>query len=178
MMDHPLHQFRYCPKCGAETFAENDEKSKVCRSCGFVYYFNPSAAVACFIRNAAGEWLVVRRGKEPARGTLDLPGGFVDLHETAEEAVAREVREETGLHLESCRYLCSLPNIYRYSGFDVHTLDLFYVGEVADFSGAVAADDAAEILFLRTEDMDPALFGLRSIRSAVEYFCSTLREVL
>lgn len=42
-------------------------------ACGFVYYFNPSSAVACFIKNAKGELLLVRRGKEPAKGTLICP---------------------------------------------------------------------------------------------------------
>ena len=78
-MNHPLHQFIYCPKCGANTFIERNEKAKQCTTCGFVYYFNPSSAVACFIRNTAGEILLVRRAKEPAKGTLDLPGGFVDM---------------------------------------------------------------------------------------------------
>ena len=81
-------------------------------ACGFVYYFNPSSAVACFIKNAKGELLLVRRGKEPAKGTLDLPGGFVDMFESGEEAARREVREETGLHIQNCRYLFSLPNLY------------------------------------------------------------------
>ena len=73
-MSHPLHQFTYCPKCGARTFVERNEKAKQCTTCGFVYYFNPSSAVACFIRNSKGELLLVRRAKEPAKGTLDLPG--------------------------------------------------------------------------------------------------------
>ena len=86
-MAHPLHQFRFCPKCGSSQFAENNEKSKKCADCGFVYYFNSSAAVVAVIENAAGEILVARRAKDPAKGTLDLPGGFIDMHETAEEAV-------------------------------------------------------------------------------------------
>ena len=81
-MSHPLHQFTYCPKCGARTFVERNEKAKQCTTCGFVYYFNPSSAVACFIRNSKGELLLVRRAKEPAKGTLDLPGGFVDMYES------------------------------------------------------------------------------------------------
>jgi len=62
-----------------------------------VYYMNPSAATAAFILNGKGELLVERRKREPAKGTLDLPGGFADFDETAEEGVAREVLEETGL---------------------------------------------------------------------------------
>lgn len=164
---HPLHQFIYCPKCGSNRFVENNEKSKRCLSCNFVYYFNPSAAVACFIRNAAGELLVVRRAKEPALGTLDLPGGFVDLYETAEEAARREVKEETGLEIESCKYLFSIPNIYPYCGFDVHTEDMFFECYAPSFEGLAAADDAAEIVVLHLADINPDLFGLRSVREGV-----------
>lgn len=142
----------------------------MCTHCGFVYYFNPSAAVACFIRNAAGELLLVRRAKEPGKGTLDLPGGFVDMYESGEEAAAREVREETGLEIHQCRYLFSIPNIYPYMGFEVHTLDQFFECHVADFSQAQAADDAADILVRRPETLSPDEFGLQSIREAVKWY--------
>ena len=51
------------------------------------------------------------RAKEPAKDTLDLPGGFIDMNETGEEGVAREVEEETGLKVKKATYLFSLPNI-------------------------------------------------------------------
>ena len=54
-MRHPLYQFQFCPVCGAKAFVEHNEKAKKCMACGFVYYFNPSSAVACFIKNAKGE---------------------------------------------------------------------------------------------------------------------------
>lgn len=166
-MPHPLHQFAYCPKCGAKTFIESNEKAKHCTTCGFVYYFNPSAAVACFIRNPEGELLLVRRAKEPAKGTLDLPGGFVDMHESAEEAAHREVKEETGLNLSKCRYLFSIPNIYPYSGFEVHTVDQFFECHTGSFDEAKAEDDAAEIVILPANRLNPDDFGLQSIKKAV-----------
>ena len=43
-MEHPFSQFKYCPKCGSVHFEINNEKSKRCADCEFVYYFNPSAA--------------------------------------------------------------------------------------------------------------------------------------
>lgn len=169
-MKHPFYQFQYCPVCGAKAFVVRNEKAKRCEACGFVYYFNPSSAVACFIRNAKGELLLVRRAKEPAKDTLDLPGGFVDMFESGEEAARREVKEETGLDITDCRYLFSLPNLYMYSGFEVHTLDMFYECLVDDFDHVHADDDAADIIILRPDELVPADFGLHSIRQAIPLY--------
>ena len=111
-MEHPLSQFQYCPKCGEI----HNEKSKQCPDCGFVYYFNPSSATVALIVNEQDELLVCRRGKEPAKGTLDLPGGFVDMFETGEEGVCREVKEETGMEVTRAEYLFSIPNIISIRG--------------------------------------------------------------
>lgn len=89
------------------------------------------------------------------------------MFESGEEAARREVREETGLHIQNCRYLFSLPNLYMYSGFEVHTLDMFYECLVDDFNNVHAEDDAAEIVILRPENVNPEDFGLDSIRKAV-----------
>ena len=169
-MRHPLEQFVYCPRCGAKAFHIANEKAKRCEDCGFVYYFNPSAAVACFVKDTEGRLLLVRRAKEPAKGTLDLPGGFSDMYETAEDTARREVKEETGLDISSCRYLFSIPNIYLYSGFEVQTVDLFFLCEVPSFEQARAADDAAEIVLLFPEELNPDDFGLHSIKQAVTQF--------
>ena len=173
-MKHPFEQFSYCPKCGSSTFHENNEKSKACDDCGFVYYFNPSAATVALIFNPAGELLVCRRAKDPAKGTLDLPGGFIDSAETAEEGVMREVLEETGLIVERAVYQFSLPNIYTYSGFDVHTLDLFFKCYVADTTQLLANDDAQETFFIPTNKIVLTDFGLHSIRVGLAKF---LKEI-
>lgn len=165
---HPLELFKYCPECGSPRFEVNNEKSKRCAECGFVYYFNASAATVAFILNERNELLVCRRAKEPAKGTLDLSGGFIDMNETAEEGVAREVREETGLEVEQAVYRFSLPNTYLYSGFLVHTVDNFFRCQVRDASQARAMDDAAELYWVPLDELKPEQFGLDSIRRGVE----------
>lgn len=160
--------FRYCPRCGSGEFVTNNEKSKRCRDCGFVYYINPSAATVAVIVNEQDELLVVRRAKEPARGTLDLPGGFSDMGETSEAGVVREVMEETGLQVTSTEFLFSVPNVYRYSDLDIPTMDMFYHCRVADTQGAHGMDDAAEVMWVPLSKVQPTDFGLTSIRRGVE----------
>lgn len=173
-MKHPFHQFIYCPECGSNHFVVNNEKSKRCEACGFVYYFNPSAATVALIFNQEDELLVCRRAKDPAKGTLDLPGGFIDSFETAEEGVAREVLEETGLVVDEVIYQFSLPNLYMYSGFEVHTLDLFFVCKVSNTNRIEAQDDAQEAFFMPLHQINPEDFGLASIRKALTQF---LKEI-
>lgn len=169
-MKHPLEQFKYCPKCGSIHFEINNEKSKKCHNCGFVYYFNPSSATVALILNDRNELLVCRRAKEPAKGTLDLPGGFIDMNETGEEGVAREVLEETGLKVEKAVYQFSLPNIYIYSGFPVHTLDQFFRCTVKDMRHFSAMDDVADSFFIPLKEIKPDDFGLDSIRKGLTLF--------
>ena len=123
MIGHPLEIFHYCPKCGSPDFEIHNGLSRHCANCGFTFYQNPRASTAAFILNEKGELLVARRGKEPAKGTLDLPGGFVDNDENAEQGMVREIKEETGLiiNVNDVKYVFSIPNVYHYSGMDILT---------------------------------------------------------
>lgn len=164
---HPLSQFKYCPKCGSNRFVENNIKSKRCENCGFVYYFNSCSSTVALIVNENNELLVATRAHEPVKGTLDLPGGFVDMHETGEEAVMREVKEETNLNVTETEYLFSIPNIYVYSGFEVHTLDLVYRCKVESTATLKAEDDVAKLQFIKIPELNPDLFGLLSVKEIV-----------
>lgn len=175
-MQHPLDLFKFCPKCGSKRFEINNFKSKKCDDCGFVFYFNAIAATVAIIVNDKNEILVARRAKEPAKGTLDLPGGFADSMETAEEGVAREVAEETGLQVTEARYLLSLPNRYVYSGFEEHTLDLFFLC-TTEGGTPKAADDVEELQWIAIEELNPAEFGLQSIRKGIEIFKTTYKNI-
>ena len=99
-----------------------------------------------------------------------MPGGFIDMAETGEEGVTREVKEETGMEVEKAEYLFSLPNIYVYSGFTVHTLDQFFRCSVTDTLHYKAMDDAADVFFLPLKDIHTEDFGLGSIRKGLEIF--------
>lgn len=163
--------FKFCPVCGSNSFVQNNEKSMVCNDCGFVYYINASAAVAAFIVNDKHELLVCTRAKEPAKGKFDLPGGFVDGNETADEAVRREIAEELNVQVTESKFIFSLPNDYLYSGLTVPTLDLFFVCKIDNYENIQAADDVESIQFIALDKLNIEDFGLNSIKKGISIFC-------
>lgn len=168
MKEHPLEKFRFCPVCGSSHFEYNDPRSKRCRDCGFTYYTNAAAAVAAIITNEKSEILLVRRALDPAKGTLDLPGGFVELRETAEEALRREIHEELAVELTNLRYRMSMPNEYTYSGLTVYTEDLFFTARIKAGQTITAGDDAEQARFYDIRDVRLEEIGLKSIRTVMK----------
>lgn len=134
-------------------------------------YKNPVAAVACIITDDMGRILVLRRAKNPAIGMLDLPGGFVDIGETAESAAIREVKEELNIDVISVRYLFGQPNTYDWMGYDTATLDLFFECTVRDFSNMkLDTSENSTVLFIAPGDIKVTDFGFESMRAGLVKF--------
>ncbi|MEZ6090940.1 MAG: NUDIX domain-containing protein [Pirellulaceae bacterium] len=127
----PQHSFKFCPKCGDKAVKVGGNPFH-CPSCGFTYHFGPAIAVGAIICDRTNRVLLIRRARNPGKGKWGLPGGFVDLGETAEAAVAREVEEEVRLSIHSPRYLASYLNDYKYKGMIIPIVDLFFTCEVDD----------------------------------------------
>jgi ADP-ribose pyrophosphatase YjhB (NUDIX family) len=91
----------HCTYCGGR-FAEGVPWPRTCVSCDRTSLLNPTP-VAVLLLPVGDGLLVVRRGIEPGRGKLALPGGFIDLGETWQEAAARELHEEAGVEIDPAR---------------------------------------------------------------------------
>ena len=92
------------------------------------------------------------------------------MNETGEEGMAREVKEETGLDTQEVRYLFSYPNTYLYSGFLVHTLDIFFLVKSKDTSHIEAMDDAAAYYWIPLQDIDLDKFAFASVKNGLTRF--------
>jgi ADP-ribose pyrophosphatase YjhB (NUDIX family) len=93
--------FVYCPRCSAP-LAEGirfGRTRKYCRYCGFIHFQDPKVAVGALISDGR-RVLLVRRAVVPRMSYWALPAGYMDGDELPEEALLREVLEETGLHVE------------------------------------------------------------------------------
>lgn len=99
--------WNYCPICGSKLVVAFDGQSDRphCPPCRRFYYRNPVPAACCFVRGAGGALLFARRAVEPALGEWSLPGGFMELDETPEETILRELLEETNLRGRNPKYL-------------------------------------------------------------------------
>jgi 8-oxo-dGTP diphosphatase len=98
--------YRYCPHCATPLASaiEGLRDRPTCTSCGFIQYLNPPLA-ATIILPRGDKVLMSRRTIEPRRGYWTLPGGYVELGESAEEAVVREALEEVGVKVRVERLL-------------------------------------------------------------------------
>jgi ADP-ribose pyrophosphatase YjhB (NUDIX family) len=100
--------FTYCPRCATPLIS--GEIAGLARrycpdpGCGFVHYVNPLPVAVCLVRHEGGI-VLIRRGVPPRQGYWALPSGYIEGHETTEEAARRETREECGLEVVIDRLL-------------------------------------------------------------------------
>jgi 8-oxo-dGTP diphosphatase len=106
--------------------------------------------VGAVIKDRDGRLLLIKRGHEPGAGLWSLPGGRIEPGETHQQAVAREILEETGLRVE-CRRLLGTAELPGPDGAVIHVSD--YLAEVTD--GELAAgDDAADARWVGAAELD------------------------
>lgn len=124
--------FNMCPMCGSKKIQSPGNRKWICPDCGFDLYNNVAAAVGIIIQDKNENVLFEVRAKEPRKGYLALPGGFVDYNESAENAAVRECREEIGVELDvnSLHFLCTNPNTYVYKNIEYKTCDMFFTADL------------------------------------------------
>lgn len=172
----PRHVMKFCPRCASGEFACRENHSFSCGACGFEFFVNAAAAVVALIEDGEGRLLLTRRARDPEKGMLDLPGGFADPGESAEQALAREVKEELNLEVKGCDYFCSFPNTYPYGGIVYHTLDLAFTCTAMGLDAVRAADDVGGFLFLPPDRIPIGEIGFDSIRKVALRYIAFRKE--
>ena len=151
-----MQELQFCPKCGQSTLNWDGEKKWSCSHCDYVLFHNVAGAVAVLIE-CKDEILFTRRNQNPKIGKLDLPGGFVDPKESAEETCAREIFEELQIKIDSSalKYLGSLPNTYEYKNILYNTLDLFYSYQINEkLEMTLELSEISEVTWIKKENIN------------------------
>ncbi|OFC70485.1 hypothetical protein BFC18_14055 [Alteromonas confluentis] len=165
--------FKFCPSCSSDSFRLTENRYS-CDQCDFTFFINAATAVAGILVHD-GKLLFTVRGKAPGKGKLGLPGGFVDFHESLEEALIRETREELGIHVTDWKYLMSAPNIYDYADVRYHTCDgLFvaYLNEKPAFT--LQASEIEAVKWLQPDKVKLQDIAFPSLRKAVKMVIDSL----
>jgi len=162
-------KFNYCPRCGGQHLKSNDAKSFICTSCSFVYYHSSAAAVAAMIEHK-GKIILTQRVNEPQKGTLALPGGFVDYGESLESALIRELQEELNITVAVPTYLCSYGERFQTKDVVYFCTIAFYTVRVNDLSHITARDDIDAFVLTRLNEIDYNSLGFESDRFALEMY--------
>jgi ADP-ribose pyrophosphatase YjhB (NUDIX family) len=159
-----LMPFKHCPDCAGTNVVFEENKLIRCPDCGFVYYHNVAAATGLMIISD-GSMALLERAKDPAKGMLDLPGGFVDPGEGAIAGLLRECREELGWTPDekSIKLECSFANVYPYKNIMYNTCDMFFSIEQnglceKDFSLQISEVSAVRFIKLDKINFDDIAF--------------------
>lgn len=95
-----MRPFRFCPACGRELHEPDEHGGSHCAECGRSWYRNMApTAGAAIVRD--GKALATIRARDPEKGRMDIPGGFLGPREHPIEGLKREVREELGIEVEA-----------------------------------------------------------------------------
>ncbi|OJU43080.1 MAG: NADH pyrophosphatase [Bacteroidales bacterium 45-6] len=106
-LQHWYEEHRFCGKCGAKTKHKEDERAVFCSECGTLFF--PKISPAIIVAITAGGKILLANNANFRPGWFSLIAGYVDVGETLEETVLREVKEEVGLDVKNIRYFASQP---------------------------------------------------------------------
>ena len=127
---------RYCGRCGSTTDLVDGDRATRCPNCGLFNYPRLSPAVIMTVER--GDTILLAHGVNFQNDVYSCVAGFVEPGESLEEAVAREVLEETGIVVDNVRYFGSQPWPFPNSlmiGFNAH-----YAGGEIELEDAEIAD--------------------------------------
>lgn len=128
----------FCPRCAGALVHHQQDLAKECESCGLIQYPRLSPCIITLVTR--GEYCLLAQGirfTEPRYSTL---AGFIEAGESAEDALAREVREEVGVEVTNIRYHCSQSWPFPHS---------FMLGFFADYLCGEIVPEPGEIVDAR-----------------------------
>lgn len=158
-------RYVFCPQC--KTSLEYDDHTARCSSCGFVIYQNASPGVSAIIEKDHAI-LLVKRKLDPHKNTWDIPGGFLNLGESFESALHRELLEELRVETHIIRYQGSEAD--EYDGRPI--INAIFCCTIV--SGTpIATDDISEIQWFGRENIPYGDIAFLYVKKILQSYINT-----
>lgn len=158
---------KFCIVCGGESSGESNVRK--CTKCGKTRFINPIPATGAIIIQDQ-KFLLTKRAFEPAKGKWDIPGGFMNVGETYEDAISREILEELGVEVTAIKYFNSQFDKYEYDGVIDEVIVINFLVEVEKFEFK-PTDDITEAGFFSEYEIPYKDIPFPSVKSTIkDYF--------
>lgn len=158
---------RFCGRCATPTERADGERAMRCPACGLAAYPRLAPAIIVLVRR--GEEALLAQGNRFRGRMFSALAGFVEPGETLEEAVAREVFEEVGIHVRNPRYVASQPWPFPHS---------VMIGFSAEWASGELVPDGTEILeanWWRADNLPPVPPRLSIARRLIDDWVAEVR---
>ena len=152
---------QFCYLC-ASRLEQKNATSWWCPQCEYTQYENAKPCVELVLYKN-GKILIAQRGIEPRKGAFDMPGGFVELKETFEQALLREAKEELDLNPEDIStpvYLWSFNNSYPFGPEIYRTVVTVFCAEFLAVKELEPHDDVASFRWISPHEVDSINWAL------------------
>ncbi|MGP1467267.1 MAG: NUDIX domain-containing protein [Porphyromonadaceae bacterium] len=130
-------------------------------------YPHPAVTADCIVfacQNEKTQVLLIKRGSEPCKDMWALPGGFMNIDESAEEAAIRELKEETGIDVKEVTQVGAYSKVDRDPRERVITIAFYTV--IDNPVRAVGQDDAKQAEWFTLDNLPTLAFDHSEILSA------------
>lgn len=157
--------YRFCPADGTRLEDPRPSGGTRCPLCGRSWYRHSAPAVGAVIVED-GKALVTVRAREPEKGRIDVPGGFLDVGEHPVDGLVREAREELGVEVEIIGKPVLLA-IHTYGEGGEYVLAIGFRTRIT--GGEIRpTDDVAEVRWISAEELDSVDFAWEHDREMVQ----------
>ncbi len=140
---HMVQSQRFCPQCGGRNHLNHNQLAMQCNDCRTLHYPRIFPCVIVAVRK--DKQILLAQHPRHKTGMYTVIAGFVEVGETLEQCVAREVMEETGISVTNIRYFGSQPWAFPSS---------LMMGFLADYDGGTIKPDYSELSDARWYGVD------------------------
>lgn len=158
-----------CPVCLGKLLEK--ENFKKCSVCNREFYDNPVLAAGLVIWNNQNQIMLGERKNDPGKGQYSFPGGFVDVGESVEDAIKREIKEELQINVDQFTYLTSTDNDYLYKKSQYDMLDILFEIKLSDdiIAKIEPNDDVESVQFFDLNEIKDEILAFKSTKKVVKF---------